>query len=82
MYVENKCDKGQSYIFSVRVQIESEVAKEVWNFLPTLKKGGKKHLNKKGTIRVSNNNNNVRNEYNEKSVNVTANPTCVRFILV
>ena len=71
--------KGKVIFFSVRVQKESKVAKEVWNFLPTLKKGGGKHLNRKGTIRVSNNNNNVRNEYNEKSVNVTANPTWIRF---
>ena len=51
-------------------------------FLAHIKKRGGEHLNKKGTIRVSNNNNNVRNEYNEKSVNVTANPTWIRFVWV
>ena len=40
--------KGKVIFFSVRVQIESKVAKEVWNFLPTLKKGGGEAFKQEG----------------------------------
>lgn len=49
--------------------------------MPTLKKRKKKKdLNKTGTIRVSNNNNDVRNDYNEKSVDMTTNPIWIRLL--